>query len=561
MKEKYIDLMEKALSAYSDDHILRYFDEVKTNGLTEHGFPRLTVNIGVLIAHGRRIDLLPIFLEMMDFCCEMIPKVKAANDFSVREIVCCLLEIEKSGVVSKDKTEYWRKCLATIEPTSCYDKFAAALTDSVRNWALFTALSEYFRLDAGIGGDMDFIELQLGQQLQWLDENGMYRDNGKSEYHQPIQYDIVPRGLFSLLLARGYRGRYYAQIDAALKKAAFLMLDMQSPTGEMAFGGRSNQFVHNETWMITVFEYEAKRYAGEGNMALAARFKAASARALAVTAEWLSKEPIRHIKNRFPTETKYGCEDYAYFDKYMITVASNLYAAYLICDDTIPFDAVADHAPCVAQTTPYFHKLFMKNGGYGLEFDLNGDPQYDASGLGRIHREGAPSAICLSCPCPSAPHYVVDVEKTTAFSLCSAVCENGAWLLGAEKESVYEVLDCNTAGQSASAKLKCRFADGRTAEEWYEVSESGVTITVKGDGEIGFALPVFDFDGEKHTEISADAHSLTVRYEGWLCRYTTDGIIQDLNRTVANRNGHYRACLATAQNTLAVEIEIIKQAD
>ena len=54
MKEKYIELMEKALSAYTDEHIQRYFNDVKTNGLTEHGFPRLTANIGILIAHGRR---------------------------------------------------------------------------------------------------------------------------------------------------------------------------------------------------------------------------------------------------------------------------------------------------------------------------------------------------------------------------------------------------------------------------------------------------------------------------------------------------------------------------
>ena len=51
MKERYILLMEKSLSAYTDAHILRYFNEVKTNGLTEHGFPRLTANIGILIFH------------------------------------------------------------------------------------------------------------------------------------------------------------------------------------------------------------------------------------------------------------------------------------------------------------------------------------------------------------------------------------------------------------------------------------------------------------------------------------------------------------------------------
>lgn len=39
MKEKYIELMEKALSAYTDEHIQRYFNDVKTNGLTEPRFP------------------------------------------------------------------------------------------------------------------------------------------------------------------------------------------------------------------------------------------------------------------------------------------------------------------------------------------------------------------------------------------------------------------------------------------------------------------------------------------------------------------------------------------
>ena len=559
MKEKYIDLMEKALSAYSDEHILRYFNEVKENGLTEHGFPRLTVNIGILISHGRRRDLLPMFLEMMEFCCKTIPHVKAANDFSVREIVCCLLEVEKSRIVPREDTDRWRAYLATIEPTVCYDKFATIPTDTVRNWALFTAVSEYFRLDAGIGGNMDFIELQLEQQLQWLDENGMYRDNPHAEGYQPIMYDLVPRGLFSLLLSRGYRGRYYTRIDEMLKKAALLTLDMQSPNGEMAFGGRSNQFLHNEAWMIAVFEYEARRYAREGNAALAARFKAASARAIAVTEKWLEKEPIRHIKNRFPTETKFGCEGYAYFDKYMITAASNLWAAYLILDDTITFEEASDHTPCVAQTSPYFHKLFVKAGGYGLEFDLSADPHYDASGLGRVHREGAPSTICLSCPCPATPNYTVDVEQSFAFSMCSAIREKDGWRFGAEESAKYELLNAITDKDSALATIQCEFNDDCVIKEHYEVNENGVSITVEGDGEIGYAFPAFCFDGEVSPEITVEEHSLTVSYEGWMCRYTTNGTILDLNVTAANRNGHYRAFVAKSENSLDLRVDIRKE--
>ena len=52
-KSYYLDLIEKTLSAYTTAHIDRYFDDVKRDGLKEHGFPRLTANIGILIANNR----------------------------------------------------------------------------------------------------------------------------------------------------------------------------------------------------------------------------------------------------------------------------------------------------------------------------------------------------------------------------------------------------------------------------------------------------------------------------------------------------------------------------
>ena len=559
MKEKYIDLMERALSAYTDEHILRYFNNVKTNGLTEHGFPRLTANIGILITHGRRRDLLPIFLEMMEFCCKTIPTVDAANDFSVREIISCLTEIEKSGVVSVEDTKRWRSYLATIDPTACYHIIARDPADDVRNWVLFTALSEYFRIQAGIGGSMDFIELQISSQLKFFDENGMYMDKKRTDIHQPIMYDLVARGLLALLLYIGYRGRYYDQIDAILKKSALLTLRMQSSNGEMAFGGRSNQFLHNEAWMITVFEHEAIRYAREGDHTLAATFKSAIARALSVTESYLSKKPIRHIKNRFPTETRYGCEKYAYFDKYMITVASNLYVAYQICDDSIPTKILPDRTPTAWQSSDHFHKLFLKSGGYTLEFDTNADPIYDAIGLGRVQREGGPSAICLSCPCPATPDYTVDIDNPFAFSMSSAIRTNDGWRVGAEENVAYEVQECGTDKDSASSTILCKFADDRVVKEHYTVNEKGVSITVEADGEIGYTLPAFCFDGELAPGITVGDHSLTISYDGWVCKYSTNGSIFDLNRIAANRNGHYRVFIAKAENLLDLKVDILEK--
>lgn len=560
MKERYIILMEKALSAYTDEHILRYLNDVKTNGLTEHGFPRLTANIGILIAHGRRKDLLPLFIEMMDVCCDMFlrPYVNAANEFSVREIVCCIDEIERAKAVDEACILRWKQKISQIVPESCYNVVVKEENDRITNWAIFGAVSEYARVHFGLGENFDFIDRQLSCQFQWLDENGMYRDNPKELIHQPIMYDYVSRGLFAMLLHWGYRGKYYEQIDDCLRRSGILTLKMQSPNGEIPFGGRSNQFLHNEAWMMLLFEYEARRYAEEEKTKLAIQFKSAVARALDVTEAWLDKKPIRHIKNRFPTETKYGCEGYAYFDKYMITAASNLYAAYLLCDDSIPTEVASDHESVAFQTSYHFHKLFIKSGGYALEFDTNADPHYDANGLGRVHREGAPSTICLSCPCPATPNYTVDVEQSFAFSMCSAICENEVWHFGAEEGAKYEVLNTATNEDSASATVLCRFNGDRSVKEHYTVNKTGVSISVEGNGEIGYTLPTFCFDGEVFPEITVEDHSLTVSYENWICRYTTNGKIENLQKTAANRNGHYRVFIATASNTLNVKIEITK---
>ena len=215
MKEKYISLMERALYAYSDEHIKRYFDDVQRNGLTEHGFPRLTANIGILIAHGRRVDLLPIFLQMMEFCCKTIPTVKAANDFSVREIINCLLAVEESGAVAIEDTQRWREYLKTIEPTSCYTQFATYPEEDIRNWALFTGVSEHFRQTAGLCDSSDFIDLQVESQLKFFDANGMYMDHKGSDVHHPLVYDLVSRALLAIVLNNGYRGKHYDTADTA----------------------------------------------------------------------------------------------------------------------------------------------------------------------------------------------------------------------------------------------------------------------------------------------------------------------------------------------------------
>lgn len=555
-KERYIDLMERALSAYSDAHIHRYFEEVQEKGLTEHGFPRLTANIGILAAHGRRLDLLPLFVEMMDFCCTWIPKVKAANDFSVREIICCLRELDSSDIIEPEALARWKQALSAFEPWKRYTITAKAPEDPVRNWALFSGVSEYFRQQYGLCRSEEFIDIQIASQMKWFDENGMYRDNAASEIHQPFVYDLVARGLFSLLLHFGYRGKYYDAIDEKLKKAGLLSLRMQSVTGELPYGGRSNQFPHNEAWLASLMEFEANRYAREGNAALSAAFKAGVVRALDSVESWLRKEPIRHVKNRFPTQTKYGCEDYAYFDKYMITTASFLYTGYLMCDDTLPA-AQLPARPELTETSKFFHKICMKCGEYFAEVDTDADPHYDASGLGRLHRKGAPSGVAMSVPCPAAPVYTLDLPNAMELSICPGIFLGGAWRFAAEDGVIWETAATETAADHVSAEMCCRFGE-ETVNIRYALDSEGLSVTVTGDGKVACLIPAFFFDGETHTDIRAEENSLCIAYEGWQCQYTTDGQIQDLHRLGGNRNGHYKAFCASGENRVSVRVEIRK---
>ena len=500
---------------------------------------------------------MPLFCEMMEYCCRTIPHVHAANDFSVREVVCCLMELERSHAVDAACTARWRGYLAAIDPLTCYDKYATDPAQDVRNWALFTGVSEYFRQLLGLCDSREFIDLQIVSQLKFFDENDMYMDHKGTQVHQPIMYDIVPRGLLCLLMHFGYCGQYAERIDGILRRANLRTLDMQSVTGEMAFGGRSNQFVHNEAWLALLFEYEANRYAKDGDAVMAARFKAAVAQAVGAVGEWLNRTPILHIKNRFPTESRYGCEKYAYFDKYMITAASFLYAAYLVCDDSIGADGAPVQESVAWQTSPHFHKVFLREGDYFAEYDTDADPAYDASGLGRIHRRGAPSALCLSVPCPAQPSYRIDREDAIPLSLCAALVDsNGACMSACESGVTHTVEQLWREDGAAAVRLLCRFADGRTARATYTVCAEGVCMQVTADGTARAAhmLPAFCFDGEHAPVIEAEAQTLCVTYGGWVCRYTTDGIIRDTGRIGCNRNGHYRAFVAEGGDSVTVRV-------
>jgi len=63
----------------------------------------------------------------------------------------------------------------------------------------------------------------------------------------------------------------------------------------------------------------------------------------------------------------------------------------------------------------------------------------------------------------------------------------------------------------------------------------------------------------KNTSITRLDGSLAISYGGWVCRYSTDGVIRDLGRLTANRNGHYKAYFAEGERQLKIKILIEKE--
>ena len=124
MKTIYIDIMEKALSAYTEERIREYIAEVRRDGLTEHGFPRLGANIGILMAHGRRLALKAEFIEIIDLCLYGFAhpqnKSKGGNNFAVREVCCAIMELEKTDVIDREQLEAWKEKLKALDISTTY---------------------------------------------------------------------------------------------------------------------------------------------------------------------------------------------------------------------------------------------------------------------------------------------------------------------------------------------------------------------------------------------------------------------------------------------------------
>jgi len=562
-KERYLDLMEKAVGAYTPEQMAKYVDETERDWIKEHGFPRLTSNIGILVAHGRLKDKKALFERMMDICCRQIPTVRIrnkgkgeiGNDFAVKEIVLCLDEVARAGLCPKEKIDSWRAEIASIVPDDTYSCRPKPGSAKARNWCVFGSASEQSRAWAGLGGDLEYVERYLGDQLRFFDPNAMYKDP-----NQPIVYDMVTRLQYALALSLGFNGPSRSKLEDLMVKSADVTLTMQSATGEIPYGGRSNQFLHNETFYAALCEWYAAFFHRRGDVERARRFRLAARRSADSLSYWLDRPSVRHVKNRYPLSTRYGCEGYGHFNKYMVTMGSWAYLAFRFADESVPEPTAATiaaaDAASVFEMSPAFHRTLLNAGGYTAEFDVDADAHYDTSGLGRIQKRGAPPMICLSMPFAAKPHYALDVTNQTPLAMLPGCRVGGEWRYAYAPKYRREMLE---AGDGRARVVYGVETDDSPALRWEtQVSSLGVSMSLSGADELAFTIPAFAFDGEREAKIELDgaAKTLSVSFDGWTCRYTTTGSFVDTGLVYGNKNGHYRRFEARGSAPLSVDVSM-----
>ncbi|MCC2686735.1 MAG: hypothetical protein K0R75_3634, partial [Paenibacillaceae bacterium] len=401
-KETYLDLLEIAFNAYSEEQI-RSRKQISGAYLDLQSYSRLTNVLACLIHGGRMVQHTELWVHMMTECCrEMVAfRANPIADFSLKEMMMAIRWMKRQ--IPEPQREQWYDDLRRIDPSLQFGYVIRSPGDELKmhNINVYNMVGEYLREAEGLTDTSAYFAKHWPVQLSKFDVNGMYRDP-----HCPLLYDLTTRCQIQLMLGSGYAGEFTSELDGHLRKASLMTLFMQSAAFEFPYGGRSNQYLFNEALIAANCEYEASRYKREGNLRLASAFKRCGHLAIQSIRRWLEETPVRHIKNYYPIESDYGTETYGYYDKYMITMGAFLAIGCLFADETIA------EAPCpaeaggyVLQTSPSFHKVFANAGGYSLEIDTQADLNYDATGLGRIHRSGVPTELGLSVPLTEGQKY------------------------------------------------------------------------------------------------------------------------------------------------------------
>ena len=585
-KNDYLDIIELVVDAYGVEQ-LEYQLTLPNKQYLFTAF-RSVCMVAYLLYANRRTELYPLWIKMMDKSCVAFTESKNCNyiDMTLKDLCLTLLLMRQKAPPEKEH-EWWNR-IASGSPESKF-VFHKDHFENMNNLTVYGAVGEFMRGVLGMTDPIEHVDNVLPWVLSRMDENGMFED-----FDHAMLYDLTTRCQLEQLLWYGYHGKYRGPLEDKLRTGGIQSLLMQSATFQIPYGGRSNQFVHNEALFISLCEFQAIRHKKEGNLLLAGMFKRCAHKTLQQLSRYLcTQNGPKHIKNLSPQDSLYGIDLYGTFSRYMNCLAIFIGYGYLCADDTIKEVACpAEYGGFLVATSERFHKVFANCGGYSIEIETKSDKKYDAPGLGRLHHQGTPPELAISLPFTSDAFYLLSRNQLPFrlygtkpilpdFASYVTNCvdkQNAALCTGwyRSKKEMQFLCDCRDLLNAQITSLQenketVRFTilwsgavlDGCDGiEETYTLSADGLTIDsllIEPKHEtILFAVPLLSFNGTDFAKLDSVSGEITVTLGTHRYSIRTDADIQLDRRVFGNRNGEYMKALLRQQGkSLRVHFSLV----
>ncbi|MCS7186291.1 MAG: hypothetical protein RMK89_04985 [Armatimonadota bacterium] len=491
-----------------------------------------------LFISGRRPDLLESAAAALECSLEQLAEGKPADrhgDFFTFPAMLAYEHLRK--FVPTERRQRWEQLLRAVDPYRAYRDLLTETRRSVHNWNVVAIAGEFLRYQAGFT-DLTFVERYLEVQLQHFTPEGLYRDP-----NVPMAYDHFPRHFLAVMLERGYKGRHEKVLNELLERAAWTSLLIQSPLGELPTGGRSAQHQWNEAMQCVTYEIWAKRKWREGDKIVAKAFKRAAHLALQSVKRWVRPSgELWIVKNRFDPALRHGFEGYSFHSQYNLLAASMLATAWLFADERIPEGACPADVGGFVVHLPDFHKVIANAGGLYVEIDTAADPNYNSTGLLRVHKAGVEPLVG-----PSDGAAIKDEPLAVGI----AWLEGDRWqpLAGLGRKQIANVSVSVHETKPQKVKFTVRYEINRpkmrAVFETYELTPKLVRVTTKVDGEVDKLLvrfPALTFDGQQETRIQVTGNSVTVKLgnsqQTFRVEEPSNVVLRRTGRKVRSRNGY-----------------------
>jgi len=461
----------------------------------------------VLVVSGQRSDLLESAAAALECALRQLAEANPADrhgDFFTFPAMLAYEHLRE--LVPSERRKRWEQLLSAIDPYKAYRDVLRDSKGSVHNWNVVAIAGEFLRHQAGFT-DLSFVERHLEAQLPNFTAEGLYRDP-----NVPMAYDHFPRHFLAAMVERGYDGKHREILNELLERAAWTSLLIQSPCGELPTGGRSAQHQWNEAMQCVTYEIWARRKRREGNEPAARAFRRAAFLALQSIKRWIRPSgELWIVKNRFDPALRHGFEGYSFHSQYNLLAASMLATAWLFADETIPAGVCPAEISGFVVHLPDFHKVIANAGGLYVEIDTAADPNYNSTGLLRVHKFGVEPLVG---PTDGA------AIKDEPLAVGIAWREDDRWqpLAGLGQKQVVRasvtVREENPKRVSFTVRYELNRPQVQAVLETYELTPEQVRVTAEVEGNVESLLvrfPAIAFDGQRASKITVNGNAAIVQ--------------------------------------------------